>query len=639
MVLENLLDGKIIAIKGLGGFHLACDATNKLAVHNLRKGKNRMDKPFAVMMQDCAMAQKYCLLSMEDEQLLSSRKAPIVLLEKLPLERLPVGKLPVEKIWGEKLPVEKLRLDKLPDCKIADNVAPGNYLLGVMLPYTPLHHILASGFAKPLIMTSANLSEEPIVIENQEALQELASIADCFVLHNRNIAARYDDSVVRVTAATPSIIRRSRGYAPEPIELACAVAKPILALGGHLKNTFCFLKENQAFISPHIADLDNIKSIDHFENTLKKYRQLFRLKEELIACDMHPDYYSTTLAEDLAKNLTKNLTKNLPENKQLPLIKAQHHHAHVVSCMAEHQLKGPAIGIAFDGTGYGTDGTIWGGEFLIAYPECFERFACLEPVIMPGAQQSIRSPWRMALAYIDNQDEADRILFKDYIASLRNLIGAAKIDIVDQQIVRRFNSPLTSSCGRLFDAVSSILGICHEACYEGQAAIELEAIAMQDKSNAPTTTYPYEIVQDAVVQLGSNHDSIQHVITKDITKHIVQASNRDFIQHVITKDIIKHIVQDKINGVEIKTIARKFHHTLAGIISDLCCRARIKYSINNICLSGGVFQNRLLLEASIAALEAEKFSVYFPQKLPANDGGISLGQAIIAAAQSGNLVW
>ncbi len=575
---QYLFKGNVVALKSLGGFQLMGDATNYLAVNNLRKRKIRPSKPFAVMMRDLNMVKKYCSITKEEERLLGSLQAPIVL------------------------------LNKLFDSDIAENVAPNIHLLGVMLPYTPLHHLLISSFDRPLIMTSGNMSEEPIVIDNSYATKQLAGIADYFLIHDRRIAARYDDSVIRVANGYPVILRRARGYAPEPIELAYATKKPILSFGGQLKNTFCFYENNQAFVSPHIGDLVNIETMEHYENTIEKYSKLFELKEELLVCDVHPDYLSTKLAETLAIE------------KNIPLLKVQHHHAHIVSCMAEHNLLGPVIGIAFDGAGYGLDGSIWGGEFIIADLKTFTRYACLEPVRMPGGEQAIRDPWRMALAYINQKNYGSD--FADFQQNIEKDMGFDKLNIILQQIQKGVNSPLTSSCGRLFDAISSILGICHRAFYEGQAAIELESIAMQ-------------VVKDTESlekQISLNNSIYSYSIVEN-------TSNQNYAAqyHVSIKNMFREIAQDKTYGKSVCSIAWQFHHTLVQIIVDVCILIREKYLIDKVCLSGGVFQNNLLLQAAELALQAQRFSVYFQQKVPANDGGISFGQAIIAAAQTNNL--
>ncbi len=590
--LTRLQKGDIVAIKGLGGFQLACDATNTLAVHNLRIRKKRPTKPFAVMMQDLSMVQKYCLASAEEQELLSSSKAPIVLLRALR------------------------------NSAIATNIAPGNYRLGVMLPYTPLHHMLAAAFAKPLLMTSGNISEEPIVIDNQEALHELEAVADCFLLNDREISARYDDSVTRVDLTKSIVLRRARGYAPEPIELGCKSMKTILSFGAQLKNTFCFVKGEQAFISPHIGDLDNIKTSDHFDSTLNKYEQLFKLKAELLACDLHPDYISSRLAESFA------------EREKLSLIRVQHHHAHIVSCMVEHKLSGPVIGVALDGAGYGLDDTVWGGEFLITKIDHFRRFACLEPVTLPGSEQAIRNPWRMALAYIFKNATINQDPFKEYLEELKLHIGSQSIDLVRQQIKRGFNAPLTSSCGRLFDAVSSILGLCHQASFEGEAAMHLESTAMEEENerHPETEAYPYTVITNMNSQSYHQSNYSDSPLMNNLKSNVFRAN-----YHVSTDQMLSEIALDKNAGVRLSAIAMKFHHTLAAMITDLCCRIRNDESISTVCLSGGVWQNYLLCRCTVKLLQSKGFSVFFPQQVPANDGGISLGQAVIASAQTGNL--
>lgn len=577
MAIKYLQQGNILALKGLGGFQLVCDATNHQSVAKLRKRKERPAKPFALMMQNVQLIKKYCHVTNAEEKSLLCPQAPIVLLEKLD------------------------------NTDIANNIAPNINFLGVMLPYTPLHHLLINSFEKPLVMTSGNVSEETIVIDNDEALEKLANIADCFLLHDRKIYSRYDDSVTRIINDKAILIRRARSYAPEPIALKEQNFQKTLALGGQLKNTFCFLNHNQAYISQHLGDLDNLENIEYLESTIKQYRKLFNLQEELLACDHHPDYASTKFASALSTS------------QDIPLIKAQHHHAHIVACMAEHNLSTEVIGIALDGTGYGLDKNIWGGEFFICNLDNFTRYACLEPVCMPGGDKAARSPWRMALAYMykntaKDSDLKSKSIAKEFTHCLENyetVYGKKTIDIVCQQIIKAFNSPLTSSCGRLFDAVSSMLDICHENLYEGQAAIELESAALSFFKNK------FKAIQ-------SKHCSYPYAI--------IEQTAKEEPDHISVLDMLKMIAVDKVQNKHISEIAFKFHFTLATIIVDICRRMREKYSINTVCLSGGVFQNKLLLELTVSMLQIKTFAVYFPQKIPANDGGISLGQAVIAAS-------
>lgn len=539
-----LKEGFIVAIKGLGGFHLACDATNTRTVKLLRERKKRGYKPFAVMMKDLDTVKRYCYISLEEERLLQSPQSPIVL----------------------------LKIKNLGDISV--EVAPNNRYLGVMLPYTPLHHILLREIDLPLIMTSGNLSEEPICQDNEEALDRLKGIADYFLLNDRDIYSRYDDSVVFVLEDKPQIIRRARGYAPSPIKLPFKI-KQTLACGGELKNTFCLTKDNYAFISQHIGDLENIETLEHFTNTIELYKRLFRVEPEVIACDMHPDYLSTRYA--------------LQFEEILPIIRVQHHYAHIVSCMVENGITEPVIGVAFDGSGYGLDGNIWGGEVLIADYDSFIRKAHLEYLPMPGGELAIRKPYRLAIGYLYSLlGDIPKLSFLDNVSE-------EEIKIIKEQIEKGINTPLTSSIGRLFDAISSILNICSEATYEGQPAIELE-MAIEDTDSEEY--YNFEIEND----------------------------NDTFIIKV--KPLFEEILDD-MGKVPNSYISVKFHNTVARMILDLSTLIREKTKINTVALSGGCFQNRALLKKSIVFLKEERFRVYIHSNVPCNDGGLSLGQAII----------
>lgn len=538
-----LKNGYIVAIKGLGGFHLSCDATNSKSVRLLRERKKRGYKPFAIMMKDIETVKNYCYLSPEEEKLLLSPQAPIVL----------------------------LKIKNLND--ISQEVAPNNNYLGVMLPYTPLHHILLREVSSPLVMTSGNLSEEPICQENEEALERLKGIADYFLLNNRDIYSRYDDSVVFFLEDKPQMIRRARGYAPSPIKLPINT-RETLACGGELKNTFCLTKERYAFVSQYIGDLENIETLEHFISTLELYKRLFRIEPEIIVCDMHPDYLSTRYA--------------LQFEGKLPVIRVQHHYAHIVSCMAENNITGPVIGIAFDGSGYGLDGTIWGGEILIADYSGFERKAHLEYLPMPGGELAIKKPFRLAIGYLYS-------LFKD-IPRLPFLseVSEEEIETIKTQIDRNINTPITSSMGRLFDAVSSILNICKESSYEGQPAVELE---MAGKDLETEGFYRWDIATE----------------------------NNSFIIRV--KPLFEDILEE-IDKVPIDLISAKFHNTIAMMILNIAILLREETKINTVTLSGGCFQNRRLLKKTISLLREKKFQIITHHYLPCNDGGISLGQAV-----------
>lgn len=548
--------GKIIAVKGLGGFQLACDATDYDTVKALRERKKRPGKPFALMMPSLDDIKKYCIVSDKEAELLSSAQAPIVLLKR--------------------------RED---DNEIALNIAKNNKYLGVMLPPTPLHHILMHYVRKPLVMTSGNLSEEPICKDNDEALARLKGIADYFILHNREIYSRYDDSVCLVEKGEARTIRRARGYAPSPIMLPFDT-RQILACGAEEKNTFCLARDNYAFLSQHIGDMDNVETLEHFENTIELYKYLFRIKPEVIACDLHPEYRATRYALRYAS-----------ENS-LKTVGVQHHHAHIASCMAENSIRVPVIGVAFDGTGFGTDGSLWGGEFMVCDFKEFKRTAHLEYIPMPGGAAAIHKPYRMALGYI--------FTLLGMQTPLGNLpilkdIPEAEIDTIKKQLESKLNCPLTSSVGRLFDAVSAIVGFCGKAIYEAQAAIELEM-------SAP--------------------DDINDIMEQEIYPFAIDKSNN--ISIIRLRELIKAIMNDVIDKIPTAVIAARFHRTMAEMIIEICKSIAETTGLKTVALSGGVFQNRLLLNLAIEGLEEEGFTVLSHKIVPCNDGGLSLGQAVIA---------
>ncbi len=543
--IKALKEGKIVAIKGLGGFHLACDATNNEAVKLLRERKKRPGKPFAIMVKDIDAVKEICEVSEEEEKLLSSPECPIVLLKKRK------------------------------DIPIAFEVAPHNNYLGVMIPYTPLHHLILKKSEMFLVMTSGNISEEPIACENEEALIRLGDLADLFLLHDRDIYSRYDDSVARIFEKKPMLIRRARGYAPYPIHLPYK-SQEILAVGPELKNTFCLTKENYAFISQHIGDMENEETLEHFQKTLELYKKLFRIKPQVVAYDLHPEYLSTKFAQDL----------------DLPKVGVQHHHAHIVGAMIENKHLDPLIGFSFDGTGFGTDGKIWGGEVILSHLDKFERLAHFEYVPLPGGEASIKKPWRMALSYLISAFGKDwRNLPIDFLHRIPK--GEAKI--VEKQIERGINSPLTSSCGRLFDAVSSLIGVRDVASYEAQAAIEMEMISSETEEY-----YQFEIEGDS------------------------------FPYRVNTVKIIKQIVDDLIKGVRQEEIAGKFHQTIVRIILELSHFLSKEKGVKTLALAGGVFQNFELLKRCVPTFRKEGFKVLLKRNVPVNDGGVSLGQAVVA---------
>jgi len=550
---QLLRTGKILAIRGLGGFQLACDATNVKAVKLLRKRKRRPSKPFAVMFQSGEEIEKHCFMLDKEMTLLQSPESPIVLLK-----------------W------------KRGQSNVATDVADKLNYLGAMLPYTPLHHLLMHDVGVPLVMTSGNLSEEPIAKDNDEALRRLGGIADYFLLHDRDIYARYDDSVC-IVEREPQTVRRARGYAPYPIELGFD-SLPVLACGAELKNTFCLTRGRHAFVSQHIGDMENAETLEHYENTVELYKRLFRVKPEAIAHDMHPEYLATRYAHRVA------------EASNLRTVPVQHHHAHIVSCMVDNGIEEPVIGVALDGTGYGTDGAIWGGEFLVAELGRFDRVGHLEYVPLLGGEAAIKKPYRMALSYIWSLLGDDFSLERLPLSNL----GSSELKLLKRQLKRGLNCPPTSSAGRLFDAASAITGVCTEISYEAQAAIELEMVAEGVRRSHSSKIYPFEIVE------------------------------RNGLRVVKLAKLIAAIVKEVRDGVPALRVSLRFHRTVAQIVRELCLAISEDTGIKVVALSGGVFQNRLLTRFVVEALEADGFKVLTHRDVPCNDGGISLGQAVIA---------
>jgi hydrogenase maturation protein HypF len=543
-----LLSGQIIAIKGIGGFHLACDALNADAVTRLRQRKYREDKPFALMAASLDLITEHCVVSEAEAALLQSAPRPIVLLEREPRSTIPAA------------------------------VAPGVGSLGFMLPYSPLHHLLFESLNRPLVMTSANLSDEPICYRDEEATQRLAAIADAFLLHDRRIHMRTDDSVTRVIQEKPMLLRRSRGYAPAPIRCGFRFAREILACGAELKNTFCLTHDRYAFISHHIGDLENLETLRSFEQGITHFKQLFNLHPEVVAYDLHPEYLSTKYALALDEMAIK--------------MGVQHHHAHIASCMADNEIEGEVIGVAMDGLGFGLDGRLWGGEFFVADFREAERIAHLDYVAMPGGARAIREPWRMAAIYLHRAmgDE-----FLDLTLPFVERLDRRAWKTLRRMAETETNSPQTSSMGRLFDAVASLLGLRDAVNYEGQAAIELEAIADQQTADAYEFSVEGEIIN--------------------------------------AEPVIQQAVTDLLNEVKPEVVSAKFHVGVARLIEAVACCAREAHHLNRVVLSGGVFQNVYLLEQSSRRLEAAGFEIFTHHRVPTNDGGIALGQAAVANAR------
>ena len=554
---ELLRRGRIVAIKGVGGYHLACDALSREAVARLRQRKNRPHKPFAVMFRDLAMVKKCCRVTEAEEAELLSAAHPIVVL-------------------------------KSNTPSLQHSVTPDFPSLGVFLPYTPLHHLLMQEF-DALVLTSGNLCDEPIVSDETE-LSRLESIADAVLAHNRPIVHKCDDSVVRVVNNHRQFLRRARGHAPNPIRIALASGAPhILAVGGELKNTFCLLRDSNAFLSQHMGDLKDFKTYEYFQHEIESWKKLMRIEPLVVAHDLHPDYLSTKWVEEWKKGRIEEW--NYSQSSSLPpfqSVAVQHHHAHIASVMAEHALHEPVIGVALDGMGYGIDGTIWGGEFLIADRTDFERVAHFKQYALPGGDKAIEEPWRMAAS----------VLIAEGLLG-RSRSGGRSYQTIEQMIKAGFNSPLTSSAGRLFDAVAVMLGLCDVATYEAQAAIRLEAGA----DDCIREAYPFGIV-------------VQE-----------QPWKLDF---GLT---LRAILANKRAGVPVSWIAGKFHNTIAAAVVRVCRYLRAQREINRVALSGGVFQNELLLRRIVEGLQAQCFEVFTNKLVPSNDGGLSLGQAAVAAAR------
>jgi len=563
---KQLATGAILAIKGLGGYHLACDALNDEAVQRLRQRKHREAKPFALMVPDLETARKLCQISDDEARILQSHRRPIVL------------------------------LSRRPDCPVAADVAPVYDTLGIMLPYTPLHHVLLHAFAdnmkvdQPavLVMTSGNLSDEPIAYKDEDAVQRLAYIAEGALAHNRDIHMRCDDTVMRITTGGEQLLRRSRGYAPEPIMMSFDFPAPLLACGGHLKNTFCLGKGRQAFISHHIGDLENLETLTSFREGIEHFQRLFDIHPEVVAYDLHPEYLATKYALDM--NIQQKIC-------------VQHHHAHIASVLAEYGLQEPVIGIAADGTGYGTDGAVWGCEIMKADLSGFERLAHLDYMPLPGGEQAVHQPWRMAAA---NLAHAYGGAFRDLDIPFVQQLDYSKWRVLAQMIAQDINCPPTSSLGRLFDAVAALIGLRSEMLYEGQAAIELEMLARQQEGSIykeQSNLYPF------AMRMRDQMPAILDVAP-----------------------MFRAIVRDIQQGVPTSHIAHRFHRSIAELLAAACFSAREQTGLDIVALSGGVFQNQLLLTQLTQRLEEMAFQVYMNRRVPPNDGGISLGQIAVAAA-------
>ncbi len=555
-------DGAILAVKGIGGFHLACLAGDERAVRRLRQAKHREDRPFALMAPSLEAAASLVELTPAEQALLTGRQRPIVIARRRA------------------------------QAAVAASVAPGSPDLGVMLPYSPLHHLLLAGTGEALVMTSGNVSDEPIAYEDLDALARLAGIADAFLLHDRPIHVRTDDSVLRSLApslrAAPLLIRRSRGYVPEGLPLPLEAARPILACGAELKNTFCLAKGDRAWVGHHIGDLKNYETLNSFATGISHFRRLFAVDAEVIAHDLHPDYLSTRYALER------------PGVERVPV---QHHHAHLAACLAEHGegAGAAAIGAIFDGSGHGPDGTVWGGELLFGDLAAYERVGMLFAVGLPGGDAAVREPWRMAAAWLaaaldERTPEPPR--------ALRAQVTATDWDAVCSLLAAGVNSPRTSSVGRLFDAVAALCGLRARVSYEGQAAAELESLCDRDERVA----YPMPLRAGGAAEPETVIDA---------------------------RATVRALLGDLQRGVAAERVAARFHNALASATARACERAAEARGVGRVVLAGGVFQNRLLLERTARLLSTSGIAVLIPQRLPPNDGGVSYGQAAVAAARMG----
>lgn len=565
---ELLKSGKVVAIRGLGGFHLACDATNAEAVQRLRQRKHRYGKPFAIMARDVDTIRRYCNLSPAEADLLQSPEAPIVLLPANGPEKLPEG------------------------------IAPGLNTVGFMLPYTPLHLLITQQIDGPLVMTSGNISDEPQVTRLDTARTGLRGIADAMLMHDREIANRIDDSVVRIVAGKPSLIRRARGYAPSAVPLPPGFegAPDLLAFGGELKATFCVLKDGAAILSQHQGDLEEMSTFEDYQKNLNLYSKIYDHRPRLLVADMHPEYLSAKLAKQRA------------ESDKLPLLEVQHHYAHIASCMVENGVAldaPPVLGIAIDGLGFGDDGTIWGGEFLLADYRSCRRLASFKPVAMVGGVQAIREPWRNTYAHLVAGFGWNQFSEKFSDLELLRYLNTKPLPTINRMLETGLNVPLASSCGRLFDAVAAALGLCADrAIFEGQGAMELEALA----EPSVVDPYPFAITEQA--------DS--------------------GLLYLDSLPMWEALLEDLSQGTSVARMSARFHYGLARAIRDMVGRIRetsVGRSLDRIALSGGCFQNKLLLEEVVRLLEADGLSCLLHAKVPPNDGGLALGQAAIAAAR------
>jgi hydrogenase maturation protein HypF len=545
---EALRRGEVVAVRGLGGFHLAVDATDETAVVRLRRRKAREAKPLAVMVRTVEDARRLGDVGPQEALLLTSRERPVVLLRRHSGSGL------------------------------APSVAPGLDTVGVMTAYTPLHHLLLDLAQRPLVMTSGNVSDEPIATSPDDARHRLGEIADLFLMHDREIVARYDDSVVRMAAGGPIFLRRARGYAPLPVTLPVPVSRPLLAVGPHLKNTFTLAHGATAYVSQHIGDLENLETLEHFRASLRLFQELFRIEPEVVVRDLHPGYLSTRVAEDLGRQ---------------PVVTVQHHHAHVAAVAAEHGVTDPIIGVAYDGTGYGDDGAVWGAEIFVADLATYDRRCQLRYAPLPGGDLAVRQPWRVALGYLSLEPDAER----SFAAAFEGE-PAEEVALAQRQIERGLNSPVASSMGRLFDAVAAVIGIRRRSFYEGQAAMELEALAGARRGEP----LPLAIVEDGDARF-----------------------------RIDPLPLLRALGERRAGGAPVEDLAASFHDAVADATADVVTRLAEATAINQVAIGGGVFQNARLTSTLVSLLEARRLTPLVPRQLSPNDGAISYGQAAAAA--------
>jgi hydrogenase maturation protein HypF len=569
--LADLRAGRIVAVKGLGGYHLACDATDPVAVGRLRDRKHRWARPFAVMVRDVTEARAQAEMSAQEEALLTSPARPIVLLERRRDGETPLADGVVN--------AEPRRAEAL------------NRRVGLFLPYTPLHHLLLEGLGRPIVLTSGNLSDEPLATDDAEALERLSGIADSFLAHDREIRARYDDSVTRVVDGRESLIRRGRGYAPDPLDLPIPTPEPLLAMGAELKHTFALARGGRAHVAPHTGDLENLLTYRAFEGNLTHLKRLLDLEPAWVVHDLHPGYLSTQFA-----------VSQFPESRRIGV---QHHHAHVASAAAEAGLAGEFIGVAFDGLGMGEDGTFWGGEVLVATLASYRRVARFGRAPMPGGALAVQKPYRMALGYLlsaeafESKGAIAGWIDPELTRGFLDRLDPREVEVVRVQLARGLNAPIASSAGRLFDVAASLLGIRDVAEYEAQAAIELELLAEE----ATVLPLPFEIVR------------------------------QDGLLVYDPRPTLRALLEGRAAGTPVESLAARFQETVAAVTRQLCADVRAATGLRAVVLSGGVFQNQWLATTLVRRLSGDGFEVHTNRQVPANDGGISYGQAAVAAAR------